>query len=122
MNADSITPESLQEAIRYFANEERTFEYMKAIRWPSGVVTCPRCGSDKVSFISTRKLWTCKQCATKKQFTIKVGTVLEDSPIGFDKWLLAFWQAANCKNGVSSYELGKAITVTQRTAWFMLQR
>lgn len=122
MNAECITPESLQEAIRYFADVERTFEYMKAIRWPSGVVSCPRCGSDKVSFISTRKLWTCKECTTKKQFTIKVGTVMEDSPIGFDKWLLAFWQVANCKNGVSSYELGKAIDVTQRTAWFMLQR
>src|SRR5271170_824284 len=95
---------------------------MKCIRWPDGKIACPRCGSAKVSFISTRKLWTCSQCKTKKQFTIKVGTILEDSAIPFEKWICAFWLIANAKNGISSYEIGRSIGVTQRTGWFMLQR
>lgn len=115
-------PETLQQAIKYFANPDVAFEFMKQIRWPSGKVSCPRCGSEEVSFISTRKLWTCKHCVTKKQFTIKVGTVLEDSAITFEKWLAAFWLIANAKNGISSYEIGRALGVTQRTGWFMLQR
>lgn len=82
-------PETLHQAIKYFADEERAFEFMKAVRWPDGVVTCPRCNSAENSFISTRKLWTCKTCKTKKQFTIRVGTILEDSPIKFDKWICA---------------------------------
>ena len=115
-------PETLQQAIKYFSNADVAFEFMKQIRWPSGKVSCPRCGSEEVSFISTRKLWTCKNCVTKKQFTIKVGTVLEDSAITFEKWLAAFWLIANAKNGISSYEIGRALGVTQRTGWFMLQR
>ena len=115
-------PETLNEAMKYFGDQERAFEFMKTLRWPDGVVKCPRCNSAEVSFISTRKLWTCKYCVTKKQFTIKVGTVLEDSAITFDKWLCAFWLIANAKNGISSYEIGRALGVTQRTGWFMLQR
>ena len=115
-------PETLQQAIKYFANPDVAFEFMKQIRWPDGIVKCPRCDSSEVSFISTRKLWTCKHCVTKKQFTIKVGTVLEDSAITFEKWLAAFWLIANAKNGISSYEVGRALGVTQRTGWFMLQR
>jgi transposase-like protein len=115
-------PQTLQEAIKYFADEERAFEFMKCVRFPDGHVSCPRCGSYEVSFISTRKLWTCKKCKTKKQFTIRVGTILEDSPIPFDKWICAFWQIANSKNGISSYEMGRSLGVTQRTGWFMLQR
>ena len=115
-------PETLHEAIKYFADGERAFEYMKSVRWPDGKVSCPRCGCDEVSFISTRKLWTCKKCETKKQFTIRVGTILEDSAISFDKWICAFWLIANAKNSVSSYEIGRALGVTQKTGWFMLQR
>ena len=115
-------PETLQEAVKYFADEDRAFEYMKRVRWPDGNVICPRCGSAENSFITTRKLWTCKACKTKKQFTIRVGTLLEDSPIAYDKWLCGFWLIANAKNGISSYEIGRALGVTQRTGWFMLQR
>ena len=120
---DEITfPETLQEAIKYFADDERAFEYMKSVRWPSGKVTCPRCGCEEVSFVSTRKLWTCKKCVTKKQFTIRVGTILEDSAIPYDKWICGFWMIANAKNGISSYEIHRALGVTQKTGWFMLQR
>ena len=122
MTAEIQFPKTLQQAIKHFANEDVAFDFMKQLRWPNGEVTCPRCGSNKNSFISTRKLWTCKECTTKKQFTIRVGTILEDSPIPFDKWICAFWLLANAKNGISSYELGKAIGVMQRTGWFMLQR
>jgi transposase-like protein len=122
MNDELEFPKTLHEAIKYFGDDERTFEYMKSVRWPDGKVSCPRCGCDEVSFISTRKLWTCKKCVTKKQFTIRVGTILEDSAISFDKWICAFWLIANAKNGVSSYEIHRAIGVTQKTGWFMLQR
>jgi transposase-like protein len=122
MKAEIQFPRTLQEAIKYFADEEIAFEFMKAIRWPNGVVSCPRCGCEDVSFISTRKLWTCKACKVKKQFTVRVGTVLEDSPISFDKWICGFWLIANAKNGISSYEIMRSLGVTQRTGWFMLQR
>lgn len=115
-------PQTLHECIKYFAKDDRAFEFMKTMRWPDGKVTCPRCGSAKISFISTRKLWTCSECKTKKQFTIKVGTVLEDSAISFEKWICGFWLIANAKNGISSYEIGRSLGVTQRTGWFMLQR
>ena len=115
-------PETLHEAIKYFADDGRAFEYMKSVRWPNGKVSCPRCGCEEVSFISTRKLWTCSKCKTQKQFTIRVGTVLQDSAIKFDKWICAFWLIANAKNGISSYEIGRALGVTQKTGWFMLQR
>lgn len=122
MTKKTQLPETLIEAIQYFANEDNAFDFMKSIRWPSGVVKCPRCNSKDVSFISTRKIWKCKHCTTNKQFSVKVGTVLEDSPIGLEKWLAAFWLIANAKNGISSYELHRSIGVTQKTAWFMLQR
>ena len=114
------TPHTLQQAIIYFSDANRCFEYAVYLRWENGLVTCPRCGSEKHSFISTRRIWSCKGC--KKQFTIKVGTVMEDSPIGLDKWMGAMWMLANCKNGVSSYEIHRSLGVTQKTAWFMLQR
>src|SRR3984885_7552197 len=120
MDATLKTPKTLQEAIFYFSNPDNTFEYAKHYRWPDGHVTCPRCGKAKHSFIKTRKLWFCYVC--KKQFTLKVGTIMEDSPIKLDKWMTAFWLLANAKNGISSYELARAIGVTQTTAWFMLQR
>lgn len=113
-------PKTLQEAVVYFADPDRAFEFAKKLRWPDGVVVCPRCSTAKNSFVKTRKLWFCYTC--KKQFTVKVKTIMEDSPIGLDKWMVAFWLLANCKNGISSYELAKAIGVTQTTAWFILQR
>jgi transposase-like protein len=113
-------PKTLQEAIAQFADKEHAFEYAKHLRWPGGNVSCPRCGQAKHSFIKTRKLWFCYVC--QKQFTVKVGTIFEDSALGLDKWLVAIWMICNCKNGVSSYELHRAIGVTQKTAWFMLHR
>src|SRR5438552_2281053 len=120
METTAEAPKTLKEAIEYFADRGRCFVYAVKLRWPTGKVTCPRCGSDQHSFISTRRLWFCKPC--QKQFTMKVGTIFEDSPLGMDKWMVAFWLLVNCKNGISSYELGRDIGVTQRTAWFMLHR
>jgi len=114
------TPHTLQQAIIFFSDADRCFEYAKELRWADGVIACPRCGSDKNSFVKTRRLWLCKGC--KKQFTVKVGTVMEDSPIGLDKWMAAMWMLANCKNGVSSYEIHRNLGVTQKTAWFLLHR
>lgn len=113
-------PVTLQQAIVYFGDSDRAFDYAKWLRWPEDKVTCPRCGSDSNSFVKTRKLWFCNGC--KKQFTVKVGTIFEDSPIGLDKWMTAVWMICNCKNGISSYELHRAIGVTQKSAWFMLHR
>jgi transposase-like protein len=113
-------PVTLQQAIVYFGDPERAFEYAKWLRWPDDKVTCPRCGSDSNSFVKTRKLWFCNGC--KKQFTLKVGTIFEDSPIGLDKWMTAFWMLCNCKNGISSYELHRTLGVSQKSAWFMLHR
>jgi transposase-like protein len=115
-------PQTLHEAIRHFANGDNAFDFLKSIRWPDGKVKCPYCKSEDVSFISTRKVWKCKAKHEKQQFSVKVGTVLEDSPIALDKWLCAFWLIANAKNGISSYEVGRSIGVTQKTAWFMLHR
>lgn len=113
-------PVTLQQAITYFSDPDRAFEYAKFLRWPDDKVTCPRCGSESNSFVKTRRLWFCNGC--KKQFTVKVGTIFEDSPIGLDKWMTAVWMICNCKNGISSYELHRAIGVTQKSAWFMLHR
>jgi len=113
-------PETLQEAIVYFADPQRAFDYAVKLRWPDGNILCPRCGHADHSFISTRRIWFCKGC--KKQFTIKVGTIFEDSPLGMDKWMTATWMLVNCKNGISSYEVAKDLGITQKSAWFMLQR
>jgi transposase-like protein len=115
-----IRPRTLQEAIVYFADPQQAFDYAVSLRWPDSKVSCPRCGSDKNYFIKTRKLWLCRGC--NRQFTFKVNTIFEDSPIGLDKWMMAFWMLTNCKNGVSSMELHRSLGVTQKTAWFMLQR
>jgi hypothetical protein len=114
-------PETLLEAVSYFSNPENAFQFFKEIRWPNGV-RCPRCGSDKVTFLENARVWKCRTAHPKQKFSAKVGTIFEDSPIGLDKWLPAMWMAANCKNGISSYELHRALGVTQKTAWFMLQR
>lgn len=119
MKREFSIPKTLAEAICYFADPEVAFEFMVALRWPNGV-TCPRCESDKVKFLPKWHRWQCNGC--RQQFTVKVGTIFEDSPLGLDKWLPALWLIGNCKNGVSSYEIGRALGVTQKTAWFMLHR
>ena len=114
-------PKTLQEAIVFYSNPDNCLNHLVAQRWPNGV-ECPTCGSKDVRFIPTRRIWECKTKHPKKQFSIKVGTIFEDSPIGLDKWLTAAWMVANCKNGVSSYEIARDLGVTQKTAWFMLHR
>lgn len=115
----SQKPTNLVEAIRYFSDLDVCTEFVANLRWPEGP-TCPRCGSHEYSYLTTRRLWKCKPC--KKQYSVKVGTIFEDSPLGLDKWLPAVWLAANSKNGISSHELGRALGVTQKSAWFMLHR
>lgn len=114
-------PKTLQAAILYFADADNCLNYLKVRRWPSGV-TCPRCGSDNVGFVASRCIWQCKTRHDHAQFSIKTGTIFEDSPITLDKWLLAMWMLANCKNGVSSYEISRATGISQKSTWFMLQR
>jgi len=114
-------PKSLQQAILYFSNPDNCLNYLVARRWPNGVV-CPTCGSAKVSFSESRRIWQCGSHHAKRQFSVKVGTIFEDSPIGLDKWLAATWMLTNCKNGISSYEVGRALDITQKSAWFMLHR
>ena len=112
-------PTNLLEAVRYFSDPDVATEYVAKLRWPDGPV-CPRCGSGEYSYLTTRRVWKCKGC--KKQYSVKVGTVFEESRLGLDKWLPAVWLAANSKNGISSHELGRALGVTQKSAWFMLHR
>jgi transposase-like protein len=114
-------PETLLEAIQYFSNPENALQFFVQVRWSNGV-TCPQCVSKDVTFLANAKVWKCKTVHPRQKFSAKVGTVFEDSPIGLDKWLPAMWLASNCKNGISSYELHRALGVTQKTAWFMLQR
>src|SRR6266542_550112 len=112
-------PLTLVEAIRHFADPDVSLEFLASLRWPDGV-TCPHCAAEKPMFLKTRRIWKCRSC--RKQFSVKVGTVFEDSPLGLDKWLPALWLLANAKNGVSSYELARSLGITQKTAWFMLGR
>lgn len=117
----SMEPGTLIEAVRHFADPEITFRTMVELRWPNGVC-CPTCGRTDLRFIATRRVWECKEKHQKRQFSVKVGTIFEDSPLSLDKWFIAIWMVANCKNGASSYEVHRAIGVTQKTAWFMLHR
>lgn len=114
-------PKTLQQAIIYFADADNCLAYLVARRWPDGIV-CPTCGSKDIAFLTSRRVWQCKTRHPKAQFSIKVGTIFEDSAIALDKWLLAMWMLANCKNGVSSYEIHRATGISQKSAWFMLQR
>ncbi len=120
MDSKYPEPKTLQEAIVYFSDPQRCFDYAVKLRWPKGKITCPRCDKERHSFIKTRRIWFCYEC--QKQFTIKVGTIFEDSPLGMDKWMAAYWMLCNCKNGVSSMEIHRALGVTQKSAWFMLHR
>lgn len=115
------SPRTLQEAIIYFADTDACLKFFAAERWPDGVI-CPTCGSKEVKFIPTRKLWECKHKHSRKQFSIKVGTIFEDSPLGLDKWLPAVWLITCSKNGVSSCEIARSLGITQKSAWFMLHR
>jgi transposase-like protein len=115
-------PKTLQEAILFFSVYENCHQTVLMMRWPDGVVKCPTCGSENVTYLANQRRWKCYEKHPKPQFSLKVGTVFEDSPLGLEKWLPALWLVTNCKNGISSYELAKALGVTQPTAWFMLSR
>jgi hypothetical protein len=118
----SHSPKTLQQAIVHFSKPEVAFAEIVKFRWPDGVVKCPTCGSTDVWFTESRKIWMCKTKHPKQQFSVKVGSIMEDSPIGIDKWLIAMWLISNAKNGISSYEMARSIGITQKSAWFMLQR
>ncbi len=119
MESEFKLPESLQEAVIFFSDVGRAHQYAVSLRWPRGI-SCPRCGFEGYSFISTRRIYFCKGC--KKQFTVKVGTIFEDSPLGMDKWMMAVWLIVTCKNGISSYELASDLNISQKSAWHMLHR
>jgi len=113
------TPKSLIEAVTFFDDPDNALEYLASKRWPTGV-TCPYCETKEPMFLATRRIWKCRSC--RKQFSVKVGTIFEDSPLPLGKWLTTAWLIANCKNGVSSYEIARDVKVTQKSAWFMLHR
>src|ERR1700722_10000810 len=120
MEKTNPVPKTLQEAIVQFADPDRALAYLAPLVWPNGV-TCPHCGTlGDHHFIASRRIWRC--CGCQKQFSIKVGTIFQDSPIGLEKWLPAIWLIANAKNGISSYEIHRALGVTQKTGWYMLHR
>jgi len=118
--ASKHAPKTLIEAVKYFADADVAHNFVAALRWPDAEVHCPRCDSKRHSFLATRRVWKCLDC--HKQFSVKVGTIFEDSPLSLSKWLPAMWMICNCKNGISSYELSRALGVTQKTACFMLHR
>ncbi len=113
---------TLRDAILYFADFEHCRQFMVELRWPDGKVKCPQCGSDKTCYLAKNRVWKCYATHPKPRFSLKTGTIFEDSPIPLEKWLPAVWMLLNCKNGISSWELHRALGVTQKTAWFMLHR
>ena len=114
-------PQTLIDAVSYFKNLDNCIDYLANRRWPKGV-TCPTCGRADVSYVASRRLWQCRSRHAKAQFSVKTGTIIEESLLGLDKWMPVIWMVANCKNGVSSWEIHRALGVTQKTAWFMLHR
>jgi transposase-like protein len=116
-------PKTLQDAIIYFADADNCVNYLVAHRteWKDGVI-CPICGSKNVGYVASRRLWQCKSRHPKSQFSVKVGTIMEDSAIGLDKWLVAIWMQTNMKNGVSSWEVHRSLGISQKCAWHMLHR
>jgi transposase-like protein len=118
----SQEPKSLQEAIVYFSNPENCIKYLSIRRWSDGKAICPGCGSEGVSYNAMRRTWKCSSHHPKREFSIKVGTIMEDSAISLDKWLMTMWLVTNCKNGISSYEIARDLKITQKSAWFMLHR
>ena len=115
-------PKTLIEAVTYFADPDVCHEYMKGLKWPDGEITCPKCDGGNIGEIKSRRMFQCKSKGCRKQFSVKVGTIFEDSPLPLQKWFVAVWMIANAKNGVSSCELHQAVGVTQKTAWHMLHR
>jgi transposase-like protein len=116
------TPETLQAAIEFFSDPDNAHAYMVQMRWPNGVVTCPLCNESNPRYLATQRRFECRKKHPRRQFSVKVGTIFEDSPIALKSWLLAVWRICNCQNGISSYELARALGVTQKTAWFMNHR
>jgi transposase-like protein len=116
------SPQTLQEAIQFFSDYDNCRKFMAFVRWPDGIVRCPYCNSDNVTYLEKARLYRCYGKHPKQKFSLKIGTVFEDSPIGLDKWLSAVWLVVSCKNGISSWELHRALGVTQKSAWFMLHR
>jgi transposase-like protein len=121
MEKQTNFPKTLQEAIKYFSDADTCVTFMSMMRWPDGV-TCPHCEGKAVSYLSSRRMWKCMNKACHKQFSVKRGTIMEDSAIGLDKWLAAIWLIANAKNGISSYEIHRALGITQKSSWFLLHR
>jgi transposase-like protein len=121
MANDKDFPKSLLQATRYFADLNVCVDFVAAMRWPNGI-ECPHCTGKKVSYLSSRRIWKCMAKDCHKQFSVKTGSIFEDSPIALDKWLVAVWLVVNCKNGISSYEIARDLKVTQKSAWFMLHR
>jgi len=121
MNADIKHPTTLTEAVRYFSDPETSLHFFASIRWPDGV-RCPQCGSEKVSYLANQRRWQCHTKHPRRQFSAKVGTIFEDSALPLEQWMVAVWLEVNAKNSISSYELHRALGVTQKTAWFMLHR
>ena len=119
--SDAANPKTLQDAVIHFANPDVAHETMVKMRWPNGVA-CPTCGNIEVKYRAKRRTWRCREHSKNQDFSVKNGTIFEDSPISLSKWLTAVWLIANAKNGISSYELARSIGVTQKTGWFMLQR
>src|ERR1022692_3709363 len=115
-------PKTLREAILYFSDAENCLNYLVPRIWKNGIILCPVCGSEKVGFLKKQLRWQCSARHPKRQFSIKVGTIFEDSPLGLDKWLTCVWLILNCKNGISSWEIHRDLGVMQKTAWFMLHR
>jgi transposase-like protein len=113
---------TLQDAVEHFMEPQHAIDYMIRLRWPDGVVVCPTCGGTDVTWMPTRSLFQCRTRHPKRQFSVKVGTIFEDSPIALGKWLLIGWMLANCRNGISSHEVARTIGITQKSAWFMLHR
>jgi transposase-like protein len=118
----SKEPTTLQQAIIYYSDYENCHRFMMELRWPDGKVTCPRCGSEDVKWLPNAKVFKCYQKHEKQKFSLKVGTIFEDSPIPLEKWLVAVWLVVNCKNGISSYEIHRDLGITQKSAWFMAHR
>ena len=122
MSNASYNPTSLLDAVRHFSDLDVCHEYMVRIKWPDGKIVCPKCGSTHIGEIKSRRMFQCKHADCRKQFSTKVGTIFEDSPLGLDKWFVAVWSISNAKNGISSCELARAIGVSQKSAWHMLHR
>jgi transposase-like protein len=114
-----MQPKTLQDAVKHFSDAQTCIDTVAKMRWPNGP-ECPACGHKEHYWLATQKRWKCKECY--KQFTVKLGTIFEDSPLSLDKWLVALWMLVNCKNGISSYEVASTIGISQKSAWFMLHR